>query len=193
MSKTRLPIGIALSSLAVSLVIFSWQTGFAFIDSEPDESESGTATVIWILVGYLLYLLRYFVVNEGRKYTVSAFSVSVILSTVGAITYDQQVGGWFWNDDWIMEEALIASIRPVIIFLLLNEFFGVAERGINNTMNAGQDYVTSLIRIGIVASLPLIIINPPFALGFLSLIITLIIFFILYRASIDTPLILRED
>ena len=193
MSKTRLPIGIALSSLAVSLVIFSWQTGFAFIDSEPDESESGTATVIWILVGYLLYLLRYFVVNEGRKYTVSAFSVSVILSTVGAITYDQQVGGWFWNDDWIMEEALIASIRPVIIFLFLNEFFGVAERGINNTMNAGQDYATSLIRIGIVASLPLIIINPPFALGFLSLIITLIIFFILYRASIDTPLILRED
>ena len=193
MSKTRLPIGIALSSLAVSLIIFSWQTGFAFIDSEPDESESGTATVIWILVGYLLYLLRYFVVNEGRKYTVSAFSVSVILSTVGAITYDQQVGGWFWNDDWIMEEALIASIRPVIIFLFLNEFFGVAERGINNTMNAGQDYVTSLIRIGIVASLPLIIINPPFALGFLSLIITLIIFFILYRASIDTPLILRED
>ena len=193
MSKTRLPIGIALSSLAVSLVIFSWQTGFAFIDSEPDESESRTATVIWILVGYLLYLLRYFVVNEGRKYTVSAFSVSVILSTVGAITYDQQVGGWFWNDDWIMEEALIASIRPVIIFLFLNEFFGVAERGINNTMNAGQDYVTSLIRIGIVASLPLIIINPPFALGFLSLIITLIIFFILYRASIDTPMILRED
>ena len=193
MSKTRLPIGIALSSLAVSLVIFSWQTGFAFIDSEPDESESGTATVILILVGYLLCLLRYFVVNEGRKYTVSAFSVSVILSTVGAITYDQQVGGWFWNDDWIMEEALIASIRPVIIFLFLNEFFGVAERGINNTMNAGQDYVTSLIRIGIVASLPLIIINPPFALGFLSLIITLIIFFILYRASIDTPLILRED
>jgi len=192
-SKTRLPIGIALSSLAVSLVIFSWQTGFAFIDSEPDESESGTATVIWILVGYLLYLLRYFVVNEGRKYTVSAFSVSVILSTVGAITYDQQVGGWFWNDDWIMEEALIASIRPVIIFLFLNEFFGVAERGINNTMNAGQDYVTSLIRIGIVASLPLIIINPPFALGFLSLIVTLIIFFIFYRASIDTPLILRED
>ena len=193
MSKTRLPIGIALSSLAVSLVIFSWQTGFAFIDSEPDESESGTATVIWILVGYLLYLLRYFVVNEGRKYTVSAFSVSVILSTVGAITYDQQVGGWFWNDDWIMEEALIASIRPVIIFLFLNEFFGVAERGINNTMNAGQDYVTSLIRIGIVASLPLIIINPPFALGFLSLIVTLIIFFIFYRASIDTPLILTED
>ena len=86
MSKTRLPIGIALSSLAVSLVIFSWQTGFAFIDSEPDESESGAATVIWILVGYLLYLLRYFVVNEGRKYTISAFSISVILATVGAIT-----------------------------------------------------------------------------------------------------------
>ena len=193
MSKTRLPIGIALSSLAVSLVIFSWQTGFAFIDSEPDERESGTATVIWILVGYLLYLLRYFVVNEGRKYTVSAFSVSVILSTVGAITYDQQVGGWFWNEDWVMEEALIASIRPVIILLLLNEFFGVAERGVYKVMNAGQDYVTSLVRIGIIASIPLVVITPPLALGLLSLIVTLIIFFILYWASIDTPLILTED
>ena len=193
MSKTRFPIGIALSSLAVSLVIFSWQTGFAFIDSEPDESESGTATVIWILVGYLLYLLRYFVVNEGRKYTISAFSISVILATVGAITYDQQVGGWFWNDDWVMEEAIIASIRPVIILLLLNEFFGVAERGVNNVMNAGQDYVTSLVRIGIIASLPLVVITPPFALGLLSLIVTLIIFFILYWASTETPSILTED
>ena len=34
-----------------------------------------------------------------------------------------------------MEEAIIASIRPVIILLLLNEFFGVAERGVNNVMN----------------------------------------------------------
>ena len=188
MSKTNFPIGIALGSVFVSIIILSRQTGFAFVDLEPDESEVGLTTVLCILIGYLLYLLRHFVVNEGRKYTVSAFSISVILATNGAIMYDQQVGGWFWNDDWIMEEALIASIRPVIIFLLLNEFFGVAERGINNIMNAGQDYVTSLIRVGIVASLPLIIINPPFALGFLSLIVTLIIFFILYRASIDTPL-----
>ena len=59
-----------------------------------------------------------------------------------------------------MEEAIIASIRPVIILLLLNEFFGVAERGVNNVMNAGQDYVTSLVRIGIIASLPLVVITP---------------------------------
>ena len=193
MSKTNFPIGIALGSVFVSIIILSRQTGFAFVDFEPDESEVGLTTVLCILIGYLLYLLRHFVVNEGRKYTISAFSISVILATVGAITYDQQVGGWFWNDDWVMEEAIIASIRPVIILLLLNEFFGVAERGVNNVMNSGQDYVTSLVRIGIIASLPLVVITPPLALGLLSLIVTLIIFFILYWASIDTPLILTED
>ena len=171
----------------VSIIILSHQTGFAFVDLEPDESEVGLTTVLCILIGYLLYLLRHFVLNEGRKYTISAFSISVILATVGAITYDQQVGGWFWNDDWVMEEAIIASIRPVIILLLLNEFFGVAERGVNKVMNAGQDYVTSLVRIGIIASLPLVVITPPLALGLLSLIVTLIIFFILYWASTDTP------
>ena len=193
MSKTRFPIGIALGSVFVSIIILSRQTGFAFVDLEPDESEVGLTIVLCILIGYLLYLLRHFVVNEGRKYTISAFSISVILATVGAITYDQQVGGWFWNDDWVMEEAIIASIRPVIILLLLNEFFGVAERGVNNVMNAGQDYVTSLVRIGIIASLPLVVITPPLALGLLSLIVTLIIFFILYWASTDTPLRLDSN
>ena len=192
MSRTGFPIGIALGSVFVSVIILSWQTGVAFVDLEPDESEIGATTVLYILIGYLIYLLRHFVVNEGRKYTISAFSISVILATVGAIMYDQQVGGWFWNDDWVMEEALFASIRPVIILLLLNEFFGVAERGINKAMNAGQDYVTSLVRIGIIASLPLVVMTPPFALGFLSLLVTLIIFFILYWASTDTPFILDE-
>ena len=193
MSKTGFPIGIALSSVIVAIIIYLHQTGFAFVDSEPDESELGATTVICILIGYLVYLLRHFVVNEGRKYTISAFSMSVILATVGAIMYDQQVGGWFWNDDWVMEEALIASIRPVIILLLLNEFFGVAERGINKAMNAGQDHVTSLVRIGIIASLPLVVMTPPFALGFLSLLVTLVIFFILYWASTDTPLSLNGN
>mgnify|MGYP001410026852 CR=1 FL=1 len=191
MSKTRFPIGIALSSVIVAIIIYLHQTGFAFVDSEPDESEVGLTIVLCILIGYLLYLLRHFVLNEGRKYTISAFSISVILATVGAITYDQQVGGWFWNDDWVMEEAIIASIRPVIILLLLNEFFGVAERGVNKVMNAGQDYVTSLVRIGIIASIPLVVITPPFALGLLSLIVTLILFFIFYWASTDTPMSLN--
>ena len=124
-----------MSSVFVSLIIAFRQVGVLFVDAEPDESEIGITTVICILVGYLIYLLRYFVVNEGRKYTVSAFSISVIMSTVGLIIYDQQVGGLFWNDDWILEDALYASIRPVFILLLLNEFFGVAERGTNGIGN----------------------------------------------------------
>lgn len=193
MTETKFPIGIALGSVFVSIIIFSWQIGFAFVDSEPDESEIGVTTVICILVGYLLYLLRYFVINEGRKYTVSAFSISVIMSTVGVITYDQQVGGGFWNDDWILEDALYSSIRPILILLILNEFFGLAERGINGIANTGQVHITSLTRVGLIASLPLAIVNPPFGIGVLSLILTLAIFLILYWASTETPLSLNGD
>ena len=188
MSKPRFPIEVVLGSLFVTMIIFSWQIGFAFVDSEPDESEIGVTTVICILVGYLLYLLRYFVTNEGRKYTVSAFSISVILSTVGVIMYDQQVGGWFWNDDWVLEDALFASIRPILILLLLNEFFAVAERGIDRIANAGRVHITGLTRIGVMASLPLAVVNPPFILGMFILVPTLILFFIFYWASTDTPL-----
>ena len=188
MSKPRFPIEVVLGSLFVTMIIFSWQIGFAFVDSEPDESEIGVTTVICILVGYLLYLLRYFVINEGRKYTVSAFSISVILSTVGVIMYDQQVGGWFWNDDWVLEDALFASIRPILILLLLNEFFAVAERGIDRIANAGRVHITGLTRVGVMASLPLAVVNPPFILGMFILVPTLILFFIFYWASTDTPL-----
>ena len=128
--------------------------------------------------------------NEGRKYTVSAFSTSVIVSSIGAGMYDSQVGGWFWNDDWVMEEALIATIRPVIILLLLNEFFGVAERGINRIPNAGQDHITSLMRIGLIASLPLCV---SWGLGMFILVPTLILFFIFYWASTDPPLRLNGN
>tara|TARA_B100000945_G_scaffold242785_1_gene199001 strand:+ start:316 stop:888 length:573 start_codon:yes stop_codon:yes gene_type:complete len=189
-SKSRFPIGIALSSVFVSIIIFSWQMGFAFVEPE---AEGFPPIIIYILVGYLIYLLRYFVVNEGRKYTVSAFSTSVILSTVGVGMYDQQVGGWFWNDDWVMEEALITTIRPVIILFLLNEFFGLSARAGNRTANAGQKYLTSLIRIGLIASLPLVVLNPPLAIGTIIFIPTLILFFIFYGASTDTPLSLNGN
>ena len=188
MSKPRFPIEVVLGSLVVTMIIFSWQIGFAFVDSEPDESEIGVTTVICILVGYLLYLLRYFVTNEGRKYTVSAFSISVILSTVGVIMYDQQVGGWFWNDDWVLEDALFASIRPILILLLLNEFFAVAERGIDRIASAGRVHITGLTRIGLIASLPLCV---SWGLGMFILVPTLILFFIFYWASTDTPLSLN--
>ena len=184
MSNSRFPIGIALSSVFTSIIILFWQMGFRFF--KPD-------IPIYILVGYLIYLLRYFVVIEGRKYTVSAFSASVILSTIGAGIYETQVGGWFWNDDWVMEEALIATIRPVIILLLLNEFFGLVERAGKRTASAEQNYLTSLIRVGLIASLPLVVLNPLLAIGTIIFIPTIILFFIFYWASTETPLSLNEN
>lgn len=189
MPETRFPIGIALSSVFVSIIIYFSQVGFAFV--EPEAEGFLPPIVMWLLIGYLIYLLRYFVANEGRKYTVSAFSTSVLVSTVGAGVYETQVGGWFWNDDWVMEEALIATIRPVIILLVLNEIYGMVERARNRTTNTGQAYFSSLIRIGLIASLPLVLLNPLLAMGTIICIPTIALFFIFYWASTETPLSLN--
>ena len=122
-------IGIVLSSLLVSMMIFSWEMEFAFVEPE---GEGFAPIVMYSLVGYLLYLLRYFVVNEEKKYTVSAFSISVMVSTVVIVTYDQRVGGHFWNDDYVLEEALLASVQSTIILFVINELAGIAFGAYNS-------------------------------------------------------------
>ncbi len=190
-SKTRFPIGLALSSVFVSLIITFWLLEFAFSDSE---SEVGATIMFFILVGYILFLLGYFVTNEGRKYTVSAFSISAILASIADGMYTARVGGWFWNDDYVLEDALLASIRPVIILFVINELVGLAVRVYNGTANILQledniqNNSTSLIRIGLVASLPLCV---SWGLGMFILVPILVIFFILYWASTDAPLSLK--
>ena len=187
MPETRFPIEVVLSSLFVSLIITFWLLEFAFSDSE---SEVGATIVFCILVGYLLFLLRYFVVNEGKKYTVSAFSISVMVSTVAIVTYDQQVGGHFWNDDYVWEEALLASVQSTIILFVINELAGIAFGAYNSSANTERNYPTSPIRTGLIASLPLVVMNPPWALGLVLLIPILALFFVLYWASTDPPSIL---
>ena len=93
---------------------------------------------------------------------------------------------WFWNDKWVLEDALLASIRPPIILILINEVAGMIIRSDNATNTARQNDIVSAIRIGLVASLPLCVAAP---LGVLMLIPTLAIFFILYWASTETPTI----
>ena len=168
------------------------QLGVAFVDPEPDEDESWELIGPSILVVYLLFVIRYFVANEGRKYTVSALSTSVIVATVAYGIYVQQVGG-FWNDAWVMEDALLASIQPVIILLVLNEWVRIPLRMRGRTVNSGQSHPNSLIRIGLIASFPLIVMTPPFGLGMIILIPTLAIFFVSYWASTDPPLSLKVN
>ena len=193
MTNARLLIGIVLGSVILSSLIASSQLGIAFVDSEPDEDEQ--SELIWplILVVYLLFVIRYFVANEGRKYTVSAFSTSVILATVACSIYEVQVGGWWWNDAYVMKDALIASIEPIIFLFLFNEFVGIPLRMRGGTGNSRKSHPTSLVRIGIIASFPLVVMTPPYAFGLIVLLPTLAIFFVSYWASTDTPLILEEN
>jgi len=192
-TNARLLIGIILGSIILSSMIASQQLGIAFVDSEPDEDEQ--SELIWplILVVYLLVVIRYFVANEGRKYTVSAFSSSVIIATVAGGIYDHQVGGWFWNDDWVMADALLASIEPIIFLFFLNEFVGITLRMRGGTGNSEKSHPTSLVRIGLIASFPLVVMTPPFAFGLIILFPTLAIFFVSYWASTDTPLSLKGN
>jgi hypothetical protein len=192
-TNTRLLIGIVLGSFILSSIIASSQLGIAFVDSEPDEDEQSELIGPLILVVYLLFVIRYFVTNEGRKYTVSAFSTSVILATVACSIYEVQVGGWWWNDAYVMEDALIASIEPIIFVFFFNEFVGIPLRMRGGTGNSGKSHPTSLIRIGLIASFPLVVMTPPFAFGLIILFPTLSIFFVSYWASTDTPLSLKGN
>ena len=193
MTNTRLLIGIVLGSFILSSIIASSQLGIAFVDSEPDEDEQSELIGPLILVVYLLFVIRYFVTNEGRKYTVSAFSTSVILATVACSIYEVQVGGWWWNDAYVMEDALIASIEPIIFVFFFNEFVGIPLRMRGGTGNSGKSHPTSLTRIGLIASFPLVVMTPPFAFGLIILFPTLSIFFVSYWASTDTPLSLKGN
>lgn len=193
MSNAKFVIGIVLSSVILSSMITSRQLGVAFVDSEPDEDVRSELLGPFILVVYLLFVIRYFVASEGRKYTVSAFSSSIIIATIAGGIYDHQVGGWFWNDDWVMKDALLASIQPIIILLVLNEWVGIPLRMRGRITISGQSHPTSLIRIGVIASLPLIVISPPFGLGLVILIPTLVIFFVSYWASTEAPLRLNRN
>ena len=193
MTNTRLLIGIVLGSFILSSIIASSQLGIAFVDSEPDEDEQSELIGPLILVVYILFVIRYFVTNEGRKYTVSAFSTSVILATVACSIYEVQVGGWWWNDAYVMEDALIASIEPIIFVFFFNEFVGIPLRMRGGTGNSGKSHPTSLIRIGLIASFPLVVMTPPFAFGLIILFPTLSIFFVSYWASTDTPLSLKGN
>ena len=193
MTNTRLLIGIVLGSVILTTMITSLQLGIAFVDSEPDEDEQSESIGPLILVVYLLFVIRYFVANEGRRYTVSAFSTSVILATVACSIYEVQVGGWWWNDAYVMEDALIASIEPIIFVFLFNEFVGIPLRMRGGTGNSGKSHPTSLIRIGLIASFPLVVMTPPFAFGLVILLPTLAIFFVSYWASTDNPLSLKRN
>lgn len=183
-SLTRLPIGVSLSSAFASITVIYWWLNYFASDSE---SETDETIVFCILVAHLLYSIQYFVANEGRRYTVSAFSISATLASFAWGYYDSQVGGWFWNDEWILEDALLAAIRPPIFLILINEVAGMIIRSGIETKSVRQKEIVSAIRIGLVASLPLCVAAP---LGVLILIPTLAIFLILYWASTDTPSIL---
>ena len=92
-----------------------------------------------------------------------------------------------------MEDALIASIEPIIFLFIFNEFVGIALRMRGGTGNSGQSNTTSMIRIGLIASFPLVVMTPPYAFGLIILFPTLAIFFVSYRASTDTPLSLTGN
>ena len=194
MPSARFPIGISLSSVLLSFVLTSQLLGLAFVDDEPDESEFWVTMGYCILVVYLLFLLRYFVTNEGRKYTVSSFSISVILSFISSAMYLVEADAWgFFNENYVLEDDLLASIQPTIILLVLNEWVGIPLRMRGRTANFRQNHPTSLIRIGLVTSLPLVVMNPNWGLGLIILIPTLIIFFVLYWASTDYQMILNGN
>ena len=187
-SATRFPIGIGLAAVFVSLVVIYWWLTFAFSDSE-NEATNTFWVVLSILIVYLIFLSKYFVENEGNRYTFSSFAISVILSAAAYGYYESQVGSWFWNSDWVLEDALLSSIRPPIILLIVNELFGVILN-LNRTTEYGTSEVreiqpTSMRRIGLLASLPLCSTGPFGLFLLISTLVFMLLFSLSYLVNIN--------
>lgn len=183
MSAVKFPLSVALSSVFVTLIVIYWWFTFAFSDSE-NEATKSLWIVLCILIVYLVFVSKYFVENEGKKYTISSFAISVILSAAAYGYYESQVGNFFWNDDWVLEDAILSSIRPTIILFIVNEFLAVVLY-LNRTTDYESPEVTeiqpiSMRRIGIIASLPLCATGP---IGLFLLIPTLVLLLLFYLSS----------
>ena len=180
MSATKITFSIALGSVFVTLIVINFLAKFYGGASSETLFPSFYIALCSVFV-YVVFLSIYFVKNEGRNYTISSFVVSVLLSVTADLYYDSQIDSWLWNN-YVLEDALISSIRPPIILLVVNEFLHKLSLYLSRTIEyespeelqlALQPF--SMRRIGLIASLPICVTG---AIGLFILIP--ILFFILF-------------
>lgn len=180
MSATKITFSIALGSVFVTLIVINFLAKFYGGASSETFLPSLYIALCSVFV-YVVFLSIYFVKNEGRNYTISSFVVSVLLSVTADLYYDSQIDSWLWNN-YVLEDALISSIRPPIILLVVNEFLHKLSLYLSRTIEyespeelqqALQPF--SMRRIGLIASLPICVTG---AIGLFILIP--ILFFILF-------------
>ena len=180
MSATKITFSIALVSVFVTLIVINFLAKFYGGASSETLLPSFYIALCSVFV-YVVFLSIYFVKNEGRNYTISSFVISVLLSVTADFYYGSQIDSWLWNN-YVLEDALISSIRPPIILLVVNEFLHKLSLYLSRTIEyespeelqqALQPF--SMRRIGLIASLPIC------ATGAIGLFILIpILFFILF-------------
>ena len=184
MSATKFTFIITLSSVFVTLIVINFLAQFYGGASSETFLTSFYIALCSVFV-YVVFLSIYFVKNEARNFTISSFVVSVLLSATADFYYDSQIDSWFWNN-YVLEDALITSIRPLIILLIVNEFLHKLSLYLSRTIEyespeelqqALQPF--SMRRIGLIASLPICATG---AIGLFILIPTLVFILFLYLA-----------
>ena len=100
------------SAVLVASLIFAF---FTLADS--DSGEVMLVLIVASMVAYLVVLMRFASRTPERKQFLSNLVLFSVFSYGMWTFYTVSVGGWFWNDDWHVEVAMLFGMLPPLLFL----------------------------------------------------------------------------
>ena len=122
--------------------------------------------------------MRHLAKTGGQKIKVKSLAFSTACAITIWIVYTQLVGGWFWNDDWVIQEVLTLSVIPPIALILLN----IGSKNLyGQQLTHEQSQQKTMKTVGYVASLPFCL-NP---LAAVPALIALIVFSLMWHNNMN--------
>ena len=140
------------SAVLVTGLIFVF---FTLADSKWEELAGGL--IVASMVVYLVVLMKFISQTPERKHLLTNLVLFSVFSYGMWTLYTVSVGGWFWNDDWHVEVAMLFGILPPLLFL---------SRG----MYSISDQIVNPRTDGCIAALPFCVASPMIGVPALALI-----------------------
>ena len=140
------------SAVLVASLIFAF---FTLADS--DSGEVMLVLIVASMVAYLVVLMRFASRTPERKQFLSNLVLFSVFSYGMWTFYTVSVGGWFWNDDWHVEVAMLFGMLPPLLFLS-RAMYSISAQMVNPRTD------------GCIASLPFCVASPMIGVPALALI-----------------------
>lgn len=167
MAEKGFPVDVALPAVIVPGLVIAM---FAL--------RIGQGLIVWVYIAYLIIFMRHLAKTGGQKIKIKSLSISTACAITIWIVYTELVGGWFWNDDWVIQEVLTLSVIPPIVLILLN----IGSKNLyGQQLTHEQSQQKTMKTVGYVASLPFCL-NP---LAAVPALIALIVFSLMWHNNMN--------